>query len=94
MPIEELEKPATIDEVRNEISKIKGVLAEAVDDGVRTAVRAMKQGRYAAEEAIEDARHVVRKNPVEALGIAFVAGVMTGCLAGWISMRRREEVKP
>jgi ElaB/YqjD/DUF883 family membrane-anchored ribosome-binding protein len=31
----------------------------------------------------------VKQNPVEAVGIVFAAGVVAGCLAAWIGMRRR-----
>jgi ElaB/YqjD/DUF883 family membrane-anchored ribosome-binding protein len=88
MSTPEIEKPAVIGEVLNEVSKLKGMLTDAVDDGVRSAVRALKQGRHAAEDAIDDARHVVRKNPFETVGVVFLAGVVTGGLVAWIASRR------
>jgi ElaB/YqjD/DUF883 family membrane-anchored ribosome-binding protein len=90
MRTEELEKPATVDEIRNEVAKIKAVLAEAVDDGVRSALRTMKQGRYAAEDAIQDAKQVVRKNPFESVGVVFVTGLLAGGLIGWMASRCKE----
>jgi ElaB/YqjD/DUF883 family membrane-anchored ribosome-binding protein len=91
MSTPEIEKPEIIGEVLNEVSKLKGMLAEAVDDGVRSAVRALKQGRHAAEGAIDDARHVVRKNPFETVGIVFLAGAVTGGLIAWIATRGSKE---
>ena len=38
--------------------------------------------------AIHDAKHRVKRNPLEAVGIVFAAGVLTGTLIG-IGMRRR-----
>lgn len=86
--IDKLEMPATVEDVLREVSRIRTVVTDAVDEGVRSAVRAMKQGRHAAEDAIDDARRAVKQNPFEAVGIVFVAGVVTGCLATWL-MRRR-----
>jgi ElaB/YqjD/DUF883 family membrane-anchored ribosome-binding protein len=91
MSTPEIEKPAVIGEVLNEVSKLKGMLTEAVDDGVRSAVRALKQGRHAAEDAIDDARHVVRKNPFETVGLVFLAGAVTGGLIAWIATRGSKE---
>jgi ElaB/YqjD/DUF883 family membrane-anchored ribosome-binding protein len=89
MPTEEMEKQGTVDEVLAEVSKIKAMLAEALDDSVRSALRAVKQGRYAAETALDDAKHVVRKNPAETVGIVFAAGLLAGGLLGWLVPRGR-----
>ena len=78
MPIQELEKTATLDELRTDVAKITTTFYDALDDGVCSARRAVKHGRHAAEEAVHDARHAVGK-------IAFSAGVMTGCLAEWVA---------
>jgi ElaB/YqjD/DUF883 family membrane-anchored ribosome-binding protein len=61
---------------------------DAVDDGVRSALRSVKQGRNAAEDAIDDAKKAVKQNPLEAVGIVFAAGVLVGCLAAWVGSRR------
>ena len=50
------------------------MVTEAVTDGVRSALRAMETGREAAEDAIRDAERMTKRNPKQALGIAFVAG--------------------
>ena len=73
MPTDLIEK-ATLDDVLREVSRIKAVVTDAVDDGVRTAVKTIKQGRYAAEDAIDDARHAVKQNPFQAMGVVFAAG--------------------
>jgi ElaB/YqjD/DUF883 family membrane-anchored ribosome-binding protein len=91
MPTEEAEKTAGLSDVLTEVAKIKAMIAEAVDDGVRSAVRAIKQGRYKAEEAIDDAKHVVRKNPFEAVGVVFLAGFVTGGVIAWMATRRGKE---
>lgn len=84
-----LEKTATVEDVLHEVSKIKDVVTDAVEDGFQSAVKALKQGREAAEDALADARHAVKRNPFEAVGAAFAAGVLIGGLATFFASRRR-----
>jgi ElaB/YqjD/DUF883 family membrane-anchored ribosome-binding protein len=89
MGMELLEKQAaTVEDVLREVSKIKSIVEDAVDDGVRSALRKVKQGREAAEGVIDDAKKAVKGNPLEAVGIVFAAGVLIGCLAAWVGSRR------
>ncbi len=88
MPSDVLEMPATVEEALREVSRIKTVVAEAVEDGVKTALKAMKQGRYAAEDMLGEARHTVKQRPFQAVGVVFAAGVLTGTLLGWLCARR------
>ena len=87
MPTDILEMPAAVEEALREVSRIKEIVTEAVEDGVKSAVKAIKQGRYAAEDMIGDARHTVRKSPFQAMGVVFAAGVLTGALVGWLASR-------
>jgi ElaB/YqjD/DUF883 family membrane-anchored ribosome-binding protein len=93
MAVDYLEKTATLDDVLREFSKIKSMVADAVDDGVRSAVRAMRKGRNAAEEAFEDGvdsvKKAVRRNPLEAVGIAAAAVLVAGSVVAWLTLRRR-----
>ena len=73
-----IEKPASVDEVLREVSRIKSVVTDAVDEGVRSALRATKQGRAYAEDKIDDARHAIKRNPLQAAGIVFAAGIVIG----------------
>lgn len=82
-----LEIPASVEEALREVSRIKTVVTEAVEDGVKSAMKAIKQGRYAAEDMIGDARHTVRRRPFQAMGVVFAAGVLTGALVGWLAAR-------
>lgn len=84
-----LEMPASVDDVLREVSKIKTIVTEAVDDGVRSALKAAKKGRHAAEDALHDTEHAVKQNPLESIGIAFAAGVVLGGFSAWLAMRRR-----
>lgn len=89
MPADILEKPATVEDVAREVSKIRSIVADAVQDGVRSARQAIKHGRYAAEDVIEEAQHAVKQRPLQAMGIPFAAGVLAGSFLAWIGFRRR-----
>ena len=89
MPAEVLGKTATVEDVAREVSNIRSMVTEAVQDGLRTAQQAIKHGRYAAEDAIEEAQHTVKQRPLAAVGVAFAAGLILGGLLGWIGFRRR-----
>lgn len=89
MAPEVLQNPPSMEDIAREVSKIKSIIAEAVDDGVRSAIKTVKQGRRAAEDAVDGTKHVVKRNPLEAVGIAFAGGMLMGVLAAWIGMRRR-----
>jgi ElaB/YqjD/DUF883 family membrane-anchored ribosome-binding protein len=84
-----LEKQASVDDVLKEVSKLKAVVTEAVEEGVESAVKALKQGRDVAEDAIYGARRTVKQNPFQAMGVVFAAGVLTGSLVAWMTSRRR-----
>jgi ElaB/YqjD/DUF883 family membrane-anchored ribosome-binding protein len=86
--IDKLDMPATVEDVLKEVSRIRTTVTEAVDDGVKSAVRTLKQGRHAAEDAIDDARHTVKQKPLQSVGLVFVIGV----LAGWVisALSRRD----
>jgi ElaB/YqjD/DUF883 family membrane-anchored ribosome-binding protein len=90
MAPEVLEKAAKIEDVLHDAAKVKEMVTEAVEVGVRSAMRAIKQGRIAAEDALDDAKLAVRKNPFEAVGIGFAAGVLIGGLIFWMVAPRRK----
>ena len=87
MPTDVMEMRASVEEALREVSRIKTIVTDAVEDGVKTAVKAIKQGRYAAEDMIGDARVTVRKRPFQSVGVVFAAGVLTGALIGWLASR-------
>jgi ElaB/YqjD/DUF883 family membrane-anchored ribosome-binding protein len=83
-----LGKPATVDEVLREVSHIKSVVTEAVDDGVRSALRAAKHGKEFAEDTIHDATRAIKRNPLQAAGIFLAAGIVIGSLITWMCSSR------
>ncbi len=56
-----LEKQATVEDILREVSRMKAVVADAVEDGVQSALRAVKQGREVAEDGVQSAVRAVRK---------------------------------
>lgn len=84
-----LEKAPSVEDVYREVSRIKAVVSEAVEDGVRSAVKAIKQGRHAAEDTLDDAKHTIKQKPFEAMGVVFAVGVLTGACLTWAGFRRR-----
>ena len=87
MPAEGLEKPARAED-RCEIPKTKSIVSDAMEDSVRSINRAIRHGRYAAEDVIDQAEHQVKQRPLQAIGILFAAGVLVGGLVAWIGFRR------
>ena len=58
MPSDVLEMPATVEEALREVSRIKTVVAEAVEDGVKTALKAVEAGTLCrAKDMLGEARH-------------------------------------
>ena len=88
MAVDLQEKQEAVEEILREVSRIKTVVTDAVDDGVQSALRAVKQGRDIAEDTIHDARYAIKRNPFQAMGIVFAAGIAIGSLVTLFSVRR------
>jgi ElaB/YqjD/DUF883 family membrane-anchored ribosome-binding protein len=84
-----LEKPATVEDALRKVSKIRSIFTDAVEDRIRSANQAIRHGRHAAEDVIEEAKHTVKQKPLQAMGIVFAAGVLAGGLLTRIGFRRR-----
>jgi ElaB/YqjD/DUF883 family membrane-anchored ribosome-binding protein len=84
-----LGKPATVADPLREVSKIRSRVTDAVEDGVRLASQAIRHGRHAAEDTIEEAKHTVKQRPLQAMGTVFAAGVVAGTFLTWMGSRRR-----
>ncbi len=84
-----LDKDAPVENAVREASKIRNIVTDAVEDSVRTATQAIRNGRHAAEDAVEEVKRTVKQRPFEAVGLAFVAGALVGGFLTWIGLRRR-----
>jgi len=90
MATEFIEKSsASVDDVLREVTRIKAIVKDAVEDGVDSALRAIEQGRETAENAMVDARRAIKRNPLQAAGIIFASGIIAGTLLTWMSSSRR-----
>jgi hypothetical protein len=68
-------------------SRAASSAADAIEDGVGAARRAVKQGGYAAAEFYGDARRRVQRNPIEAVVATFAAGIAAGAAISWMMKR-------
>ena len=85
MSVATAEKPKMLN---GGLAEVKYRFTDRLEDGVRSARRAVKHGRYAVEDIIEDAEHAVKQKPFGAVGIAFAAGILAGGVAAWLGFRR------
>lgn len=81
------DKQATIDDIFREVTRLKSVVTDAVDDGVQSALRAAKQGRDAAEDMVHEARYAIKRNPIQAAGIVLAVGFLLGGIIA-LTLRR------
>lgn len=70
------------------LAEVKHRFTDTLEDGVRSARRAVKHGRDTMEDIIEDTQHAVKQKPFGAVGIAFAAGILAGGVATWLGFRR------
>ena len=91
MKAEVLEKAigvtATAARVGVEAGRMKEGIAEVVEDGVSAAKRAVKHGRRAAEDLVDDAQYQVKQHPLSTVGISFGIGLGLGVVSGVLLAR-------
>jgi ElaB/YqjD/DUF883 family membrane-anchored ribosome-binding protein len=77
-----------IDQTVREASRVTSAVADAIENGVRVAKRATKQGREVAEDLMDNSTLRVRQNPLATITVTLAAGFAIGMLAG-LAMRRK-----
>jgi ElaB/YqjD/DUF883 family membrane-anchored ribosome-binding protein len=88
MQPEILEKTMEVrDQLGAEVKRVKKAVADAVDSGVVAARRAVKQGRRAAEDLVDDTEYRVKQHPLSALGVTFGIGMGLGAAIGVLLAR-------
>jgi len=78
--------------VAHEARLLKTVAADTLEEGVHAAKRTMKAVERRVEQfgdLKDEAVHRVKRQPLLAIGAAFVVGLTCGVVAGWIGSRRR-----
>lgn len=71
-----------------EVGRVKEAVVDVVDDGINAAKRAVKLGRRAAEDLVDDAGYHVKQHPLRTLGISFSIGLGLGALIGFLMTRK------
>lgn len=74
-----------------ETERLKTAVADALEDGVHAARRAMKHGLSMAEEIMDDAAHEVKRHPLQAVAASSILSFAGGVLVGWLvfGLRKR-----
>jgi ElaB/YqjD/DUF883 family membrane-anchored ribosome-binding protein len=67
---------------------------DTLEQNARKARRAIAKGRRTAEDAVTDTTRQVRRHPLGALAVAGAAGVLSGCVVGFVLGRRTRGVRP
>jgi ElaB/YqjD/DUF883 family membrane-anchored ribosome-binding protein len=68
--------------------RLKAAFNEAAEDGIKTAKRAVRNGRIAAEDFMDEAVIAVKRNPVKSIAITFGVAFGMGALASWLAVRK------
>jgi ElaB/YqjD/DUF883 family membrane-anchored ribosome-binding protein len=69
------------------VRQMKEAVADAAKDGIATTKRSLQQGRRAAEDLIDDAKHHVKRHPLSTLGMSFGVGAGLGAVIGFMLSR-------
>jgi ElaB/YqjD/DUF883 family membrane-anchored ribosome-binding protein len=88
MQTEILEKTIEVrDQLGAEVKRVKEAVADAVEDRLVTARRAVKHGRRVAEDLVDDTEYQIKQRPFSALGITFGIGLGLGAAIGALLAR-------
>ena len=78
---------AAVAQLEAGVACVKDAVADAVEDGIDAGKRALKQGRRAAEDLVDDAEHKVKQHPLGTLGVFFGLGLGLGAAIGILLTR-------
>ena len=73
--------------VAHEARLLKTLAADAVEDGVHAAKRAITHGRRDLEDLQESTAHRIKQAPFATVGLALGAGILLGVVIGWIGRK-------
>jgi hypothetical protein len=66
-------------------------IANVVEDYSDETRRAVRRGRLAAKDLIDEAAHSIKQRPLETVALTFGLAFGTGVLFGWLASRTREK---
>jgi ElaB/YqjD/DUF883 family membrane-anchored ribosome-binding protein len=61
-------------------ARMKAGIADAIEDRMTTARRAVKHGYRATEDIVDGATHRIKRDPWRAVGLSLIAGTAVGWL--------------
>jgi ElaB/YqjD/DUF883 family membrane-anchored ribosome-binding protein len=64
-------------------SKVADEVRRTVDSAYDDVSRSVRKARRAAEEVIDDSRREIKRRPIASVGVAALAGLVTGLAIGW-----------
>lgn len=67
-----------------EANRLRRQVANAVEDRYDDARRAIRRGRYAAGDAVDETAYRIKRDPFSAVAVTFGAGLVAGVLIGWL----------
>jgi len=70
-----------------EVGRVKEAVADAVEDGIATTQRSLKQARQAAEDLCDEAEHYAKRHPLNVAGTALGIGLGLGAVIGFLLSR-------
>ena len=73
-------------------SSMKAIVSAVAEDYADATRRAVKRGRLAAEDLIDEAAHSIKQRPLQTVALTFGLALGTGALFGWIASRTRRKV--
>src|SRR5688572_22753692 len=76
-------------QVGAEVDRMKEAVTDVVEDGINAAKRAIKHGRRAAEDLVDDAEYRVKQHPISSVGVSFGIGLGLGAVIGILLARTR-----
>ena len=67
---------------------VTDVVSDTIEDGMHTAKRAVKRGRYAAEDLMDETVYQIKQHPLRCTGITLGVGFGLGAIVGWFASRK------
>lgn len=73
---------AKIAQIGIEAERLKDTVTNAVEDSVKAAKRATRQGRHAVEDLVDEATYSVKRHPLQSVGLTAGIGFALGAMFG------------
>ncbi len=74
-----------------EAARVKERVSHAVEEGIDAAKKAVKRGRHAAEDLIDETAYRIKREPLNSVAITLGVGFGFGILCGWLLARNKRD---